>query len=105
MLTHEGYSFSLSQWQIGCLLYTLASGEAPFGHEEHIKEAIKVCILKDRLELPYHFSDELKRVVSQLLDKDFRMRTGVEEIIELPFFQSAKFPTRIKPSYYHEGLP
>ena len=70
-------------WSAGCLLFEMASLSPPFQAKSHAELAFKIN--QGQVErIPLRYSEELQRVVSWLLAKDYNMRPSVDEILALP---------------------
>ena len=46
MCNRQGYSVKSNSWALGCLLYQMAVGHYPFGHEEKCVDLVKLAIMR-----------------------------------------------------------
>nr|CCA19578.1 protein kinase putative [Albugo laibachii Nc14] len=80
-------------WSLGCTLYILLCGRHPFDLHGCLKEEeiIERILLSDSIEYPDHLwqcvSDELKTLVSGLLEKDPQKRWKLEQVRNASIFQ------------------
>jgi serine/threonine protein kinase len=81
------YFFPTDVWSLGIVMYQLMCLELPF--EGSNSNRIYNLIINDDYPPPpieSNYSDELKQIVSQMLEKDQYKRIHIQELYENPFF-------------------
>ena len=79
MILKQQYSYLVDMWGIGLILYILASGEIPI-HDNQIE-----------FNYPSFFSSSLVDILKKLLNKTYRRRISIDEIIEHPWFSKTEY--------------
>ena len=91
----KGHGFAVDWWTLGVLIYEMVTGRPPFMHSNHhrlgqlIKQGVIIFPHPDRHGIP--MSEELKDIVTKLLDKNPASRLGsqndADEIVNHPWFK------------------
>ncbi|KXJ11686.1 beta-adrenergic receptor kinase 2 isoform X1 [Exaiptasia diaphana] len=88
----EAYDSCADWFSLGCMLFKLLVGHSPFRqHKTKDKHEIDRLTLTYDVEYPDSFSEEMKELLSGLLNRDVSNRLGcmgrgAHEVRELPFF-------------------
>jgi serine/threonine protein kinase len=86
ILEGDHSTFKSVVWSLGIMLYYLATLKVPF--EDSNKFAMLEKIEKgEREELPEGFSEPVRELLSQLLQKDQSKRPSIDDIIHKPIIQ------------------
>lgn len=92
IIDNEKYTFSPDYFSLGCLIYEMIEGRAPFRARKEKVKREEVDRRVKEMEEPYSkkFSDEAKSVCSELLKKSPRERLGCTSgnIFEQNLFKS-----------------
>ncbi|KAK3590168.1 hypothetical protein CHS0354_041222 [Potamilus streckersoni] len=98
VVKNEKYRFSPDIWGLGCIIYEMIEGKAPFrARKEKVKrEEVDRRVREDQEEYSSKFSEESRTICSQLLQKDpkNRLGCGLEGTISIkshPFFKNINF--------------
>ncbi|PIK55453.1 putative G protein-coupled receptor kinase 5 [Apostichopus japonicus] len=98
VIKNERYTFSPDYWGLGCLLYEMIEGRAPFrAKKEKVKrEEVDRRVKEDDEKYSNKFSEEAKELSRKLLTKDPNQRLGfkdgsAQEVKDHPFFSSINF--------------
>lgn len=84
MLKKQGVSKSGDVYQVGVVLYEMLVGIPPF-YNDNMK-ILYENIEKGKLKLPKYLSNEAKKCLQRLLNKDPKKRPSMEAIMKDPFF-------------------
>ena len=78
IIDNEKYTFSPDYFSLGCLVYEMIEGRAPFRARKEKVKREEVDRRVKEMEEPYSkkFSDEAKSICQQLLKKSPRERLG-----------------------------
>lgn len=81
VINNERYSFSPDWWGLGCIIYEMIQGKAPFrARKEKVKrDEVERRVKEDSEEYSEKFSEEAKEVCRILLAKECRERLGCRE--------------------------
>lgn len=74
-------------WSLGCILYTLAAGQSPFGHAQNSHELERAIQTDSRAPLPHRYTTTLSGTVSKLLNLDPGKRPSAKDLLTLPIIQ------------------
>ena len=78
------YTYKSDVWSLGCILYELCALKHAFNSENLLGLVFK--IVQDHVDpIPSHYSDDLKNLVSFLLNKNDKDRPQVLDILKIPF--------------------
>ncbi|XP_060555612.1 G protein-coupled receptor kinase 5-like isoform X2 [Ruditapes philippinarum] len=98
VVKNEKYTFSPDWWGLGCLIYEMIEGKAPFrARKEKVKrEEVDRRVKEDSETYSAKFSEDCRSICSQLLEKDPKKRlgcieTGAREVKEHLFFKNINF--------------
>lgn len=92
LIKREGYNKMIDFWMLGCLIFEMLTGKAPFDHKNHktLFDMIKAGCYKLHL-----VEDPIARdIVSKLLEINPALRLGVngiKQVITHPFFRDIDF--------------
>ena len=89
-LSFSGYASDL--WSAGICLYIFASGKLPFYSDDPSELFSKIANTDVPLhgEDCHHFSDELKDLLSMILQRDPEKRAGIGDCLKHPFCEKAR---------------
>lgn len=93
VLAMQTYTHAADWWSLGILMYTLLTGHFPVKPGKDHFEMAKMCS-QCSYELPPHgnYSNEAKKAVKSLLEKDNRRRLhDIYSLQSQPFFQNLSF--------------
>ena len=103
ILEMRGHDYSVDWWTLGILIYELRIGRPPFLDKNHQKlgRLIKKgkIIFPDPIRHKIAMSEEMKDIISKLLDKDPSTRLGTngyEEIMNHKWFEDIDFDAIMK---------
>lgn len=98
VVKNEKYTFSPDWWGLGCLIYEMIEGKAPFRmRKEKVKrEEVDRRVKEDEPTYSSKFSEDSRSICSQLLQKDPKNRLGCGEegaraVKEHLFFKNINF--------------
>ena len=80
--------FKIDIWSTGIILYAMLCGYLPF--EDKDNDVLFSKILKCKLDLPRHLSDDSKDLIRRILVTDPDKRITIKEIKRHPFFLKGK---------------
>ncbi|XP_046679820.1 cAMP-dependent protein kinase catalytic subunit beta-like [Homalodisca vitripennis] len=83
IISGKGYSKAVDWWALGVLIFEMAGGHPPFVSLDQMKKFTK--IIKCQYLFPKEFGDEMKDLISKLLETDVtkrfgNLKRGVEDI-------------------------
>ena len=83
----HAYDHSVDVWSVGILCYELCVGSAPFAKQsthETYESILKVifCLTKHDIPFPEFLSEDLRKLLSQILTKDMSKRIALESILK-----------------------
>ena len=88
IIMDKEYTSATDIWAIGCIIYSLSVGKAPFYDKNAEKEYRKICY-QDPI-FPHGFNKELYDLIMSLLDKDYTKRPTAKEAFESKYFDALK---------------
>ncbi|XP_071506475.1 G protein-coupled receptor kinase 5-like [Diadema antillarum] len=98
VVRNERYTFSPDYWGLGCLIYEMIEGRAPFrARKEKVKrEEVDRRVKEDEEKYSHKFSEDAKDICRKLLEKDVSLRWGFENgsaqtVKDHAFFTSISF--------------
>ncbi|XP_034935496.1 cAMP-dependent protein kinase catalytic subunit beta-like [Chelonus insularis] len=106
VILSKGYGKSVDWWSFGILIYEMNAGYAPFFSHDQMKIYEKIVLGK--YKFPGHFKENLKSIVSSLLQTDLtrrfgNLKNGSLDIKKHVWFQTIDwdrvYHRKIKPSY------
>lgn len=91
----ESYSAKTDIWSLGCVIYELCMYKPPFSaNDMHgLYEKVQQCIFEPFDDF---YSEDLKKMVFDLLTLDPKQRPTCEEILSLPIFDQFRLPGQSK---------
>jgi len=90
--TKQSHGFPVDWWALGCILFEMLTGEAPFGDSDTLsKFEIFTNILEAPIRLPWLMKSTLKTLLYGLLDKTPKTRFGWNEIRYSPWLQQVSY--------------
>ena len=104
ILDMKGHGFAVDWWTFGVLIYEMITGRPPFMHSNHHK--LGVLIRQGVIIFPHperhgiKMSDELKDLITKLLDKNQATRLGskndADDIVNHPWFKGMDWDKLMK---------
>ena len=91
LVKQKPYDYKIDVWALGCILYQMCSGKAPFSGENLISLGYNI-VHNQPSALPSSFSSELLDLVAKLLEKNPSIRPASHEA--LGFIMAAKSALR-----------
>uniref|UniRef100_A0A7S2ZJM4 Protein kinase domain-containing protein n=1 Tax=Rhodosorus marinus TaxID=101924 RepID=A0A7S2ZJM4_9RHOD len=85
MIQKRFYDQSIDSWCLGVFLYEIVEGSTPFYSRE--REVMYKRIEKDSVEFSKRFSDDLKDLISHLLEKSPKRRYTLDQVKKHKFFK------------------
>ena len=78
------YNHKSDIWSLGCVLYELCTLKHPF--ESNNQGALILKIVRGKYNpIPTTYSRQLSEVVDKLLNKNYKIRPSIQEILEMQF--------------------
>jgi len=100
----KGHGFAVDWWTLGILIYEMVTGRPPFMHSNHHR--LGVLIRQGAIIFPHPvrhgipMSDELKDLITKLLDKNQKTRLGTngdaDELVNHPWFKDFEWEKLMK---------
>jgi len=84
MLKKQGVSKSGDVYQVGVVLYEMMVGIPPF-YNDNMK-ILYENIEKGKLKLPKYLSNEARKIILKMLNRDPKKRPTLEQLVKDPFF-------------------
>lgn len=82
-LEEDRYNEKSDVWACGCLLYEMCALAPPFVASNPLSLAMKVKSAKFE-RIPSRYSDELQRVITWILNRDWRARPSIDDMLNIP---------------------
>ena len=94
ILTNEGYDSTVDWWSLGCVIYELLIGRAPY--KILLGESLTEEIYKRRILIPDYISDEAQDLINKLLEVNPKKRLGygndgANKIKQHPYFKGVNW--------------
>mmetsp|Transcript_26489 Transcript_26489/g.36473 ORF Transcript_26489/g.36473 Transcript_26489/m.36473 type:complete len:761 (+) Transcript_26489:177-2459(+) len=98
MILREQYSFPADCWSIGVVLYQLLALERPFDGDS-AGNLVKSILNEEPTPLPSYYSEEIRKVCRELLQKNQMERITMNKLLIEPCFYSktVQFATSYRP--------
>lgn len=80
------YAWPSDMWSMGCILYEMCALQVPFDAQSISGLVQKICY-GPLPAVPDSYSDFLRRLCRQLLDRDPKKRPSADEVLQLPEIQ------------------
>ena len=86
IIKNEGYEKTIDIWSLGILLYEMIHGYCPFNSNDNNKNNIILNkIINENFEIKKDISNECKDLIQKMLEKDYKKRITIEEILNHQF--------------------
>ncbi|XP_077498646.1 serine/threonine-protein kinase PLK1-like [Amblyomma americanum] len=99
MLTQKGYSYEADIWAIGCIMYKLLVGRAPF--KSTTREKTFARIKRNEFEIPTNVSSAASALIRWILQPEPAMRPSIGAIMHHEFMTRGLLPPHLPAA--HEG--
>jgi len=96
ILTKKGHSFEVDVWSIGCIIYTLLVGKAPF-ETKSLKETY-AKIKNVEYSTPSHLTSCAKSIINSIFQQDPTNRPEISHLLEHIFFKQGYHPSYLPES-------
>ena len=94
LIEEKPYDHTADLWSAGAILYELSVGHPPFPTNSLFQLIKKIRY--EQVIWPSHMSEELKRFLQGLLEKDCKKRFTWQQILEHPFLRNTSFHFNIQ---------
>jgi serine/threonine protein kinase len=94
-INDKKYNEKSDIWSCGCLLYEMCALSRPFEASNHLSLALKIKSGKFE-RIPTIYSEELQRVITWILTRDFNERPSVDELLNIPEISMKLREKRVK---------
>jgi serine/threonine protein kinase len=99
VLTASSYGPEIDIWSTGVILYACVAGRLPFG-DSNIDSILREIMYSDPIS-DGPFSDELRDLLSKMLQRDPRQRISIAQILEHPWSSGDDSPP-VDPTMVHQ---
>lgn len=89
-MSRKPYGLASDIWSLGCMIYTLLVGAAPF--ESKVVKSTLERVSRAAYIIPEHLSPEAKSIIREMLQKDPKHRITLKDLTERPFFTLPSAP-------------
>ena len=113
ILDMNGHGFAVDWWTLGVLIYEMITGRPPFMNKNHHKLGLLIrqsnVIFPDPVRHGIPMSDELKDLITGLLDKNPAKRLGsngdADQIVNHPWFKDIDWDKLMKKQIKAKFVP
>ncbi|KAF2359780.1 Protein kinase domain [Trinorchestia longiramus] len=86
--TRSSHGLESDVWSLGVMLYTMMVGRPPF-HTHAVRATITKALL-EQCQIPPHLSPDCQDLISRCLQKNFRERIKLQDVLHHPFLRLAE---------------
>ncbi|XP_018016374.1 serine/threonine-protein kinase PLK4 [Hyalella azteca] len=86
--TRSSHGLESDVWSLGVMVYTMMVGRPPF-HTHAVRATITRALL-EQCDIPSHLSSECRDLISRCLQKNFRERIKLRDILHHPFLRNSE---------------
>ena len=86
VMSSQPYDLKSDMWSLGCVLYEMMSLKHAFDASDMTSLVMKI-LRGEHLPIPQQFSQELRDLVRQLLNKNPKLRPSAEQILKMPLLK------------------
>ena len=98
----QKYQFKSDIWMLGCVLYEMLTLDRPFKGKNLFQ--LMISIINDNYPpIKGDYSDEIKKLVDDLLKKDQNQRPSITEILEYPIVKKKMAELNLKDIEYNQS--
>jgi len=84
----SSYDYKSDIWSLGCVLYEMTTLKHAFDARDMCALVMKI-IKGDYPPIPEHYSDNLRNLIADMLNKDAAQRPSIISILQLPFIMES----------------
>eukprot|EP00736_Rhodelphis_marinus_P002096 Rmarinus@m.16064 len=106
VLKGKGYDYKADIWSLGCILYELAALKSPFKNpkDQNLYTLFKRIESCNYDPLPDHLSEELRHLVSSMIQINPSTRPSASEVVAAARKQVSKYRTKVSPLVSMDGI-